>query len=635
MIRPLTRLLGNINITFKLALGFGLVLCLCLTIASTGWQALNKSLDRSQKLTLLSQLAVVGEELRADRIVYRTLSNPASLAKIGVHIEKIDSLLIALSPRFTDPVNQQQLQESRRLATSFKTTLGGLEGLIKLRDNAREQLKLSSVQASDTLAQLSSDLPNQDDEKALDAVEQLRQAMEQAEDSAQNPAWAATSLDTYAQGVDNTIQAVERTQAAVATLPVDSAALKSAVLDYRTRLARLKDAQLTTEATQNQLEQWLDQLLTESDLLSQDQTAKRDKEADFARTLLLNVTAAALLLGALAAWLIAGQIVTPLRQALVVANRVAEGDLSHDIQTARRDELGQLQRSIGQMTVNLRGLIGGISDSARQIASAAEQLSSVTEQSRAGIDEQRRETEQVATAMNEMLATSQEVARHAEQASNAATEADQQASAGDQVVAEAIAHIEHLAQEMTHSSQAMQGLRQESQKIGSVLEVIKSVSEQTNLLALNAAIEAARAGEAGRGFAVVADEVRSLAQRTQQSAEEIEELIGSLQRGTQQVADSMDNSRSLTDNSVQLTRRAGDALANITRTVSVIQEMNPQIAAAAEEQTAVAEEINRSVLKVKDVSEQTSAASQETAAASVELARLGADLQRWVGKFKV
>ncbi|MHA6572840.1 methyl-accepting chemotaxis protein [Pseudomonas yamanorum] len=635
MFRPLTRLLGNISISLKLALGFGLVLSLSLIIASTGWQALSASLNRSQKLTILSQLAVVGEELRADRIVYRTLNDPASLSKIGLHMDRIDQFLVELSPRFSDPVNQRQLQESRGFVTRFKTAFSSLDGLIKHRENAREQLKRSSIQSSDSLSELSSNLPNQDDEKALDAVEQLRQAMEQAEDRAQSPAWAAASLDAYASGVNDALLALDGAQAVVGALPVDASALKNALLDFRIHLTRLKDAQLNTEAIQNQLEQWLDQLLKESDLLSQDQTAKRDRDASLARTLLLNVTGAALLLGALAAWLIAAQIVAPLRQALSTANRIAAGDLSQDIQTSRRDELGQLQRCIGQMTVNLRGLIGGIGDSARQIASAAEQLSAVTEHTRAGVDGQKQETEQVATAMNQMLATSQEVARHAEQASLAATEADQQASAGDQVVAEAIAHIEHLAREMARSSQAMQGLQQESRKIGSVLEVIKSVSEQTNLLALNAAIEAARAGEAGRGFAVVADEVRSLAQRTQQSAEEIEELISGLHRGTQQVADIMDNSRSLTDNSVQLTRRAGDALAGITRTVSVIQEMNPQIAAAAEEQTAVAEEINRSVLKVKDVSEQTSAASQETAAASVELARLGTDLQVWVGKFKV
>ncbi|WP_458788614.1 methyl-accepting chemotaxis protein [Pseudomonas sp. D4-18] len=234
-----------------------------------------------------------------------------------------------------------------------------------------------------------------------------------------------------------------------------------------------------------------------------------------------------------------------------------------------------------------------------------------------------------------MTATVQEVARNAEEASEAAVAADQQAREGERVVGEAITQIERLASAVGKSSEAMGVLRVESDKIGSVLDVIKSVAEQTNLLALNAAIEAARAGEAGRGFAVVADEVRSLAQRTQKSTEEIEGLIAGLQSGTQHASTIMDSSRELTVSSVELTRRAGGSLESITRTVSAIQSMNQQIAAAAEQQSATAEEINRSVINVRDVSEQTSAASEETAASSVELARLGNHLQVLVSRFTV
>ncbi|WP_371261939.1 methyl-accepting chemotaxis protein [Pseudomonas sp. ML96] len=236
--------------------------------------------------------------------------------------------------------------------------------------------------------------------------------------------------------------------------------------------------------------------------------------------------------------------------------------------------------------------------------------------------------------MNEMTATVQEVARNAEQASHAANDADRQAKEGESAVNDAVQQMDRLAGEVQRSSAAVNQLRDESDKIGSVLDVIKAVAEQTNLLALNAAIEAARAGEAGRGFAVVADEVRGLAQRTQKSTEEIEALIGSLQQGSQQAAGLMDSSRSLTEATVDLTRRAGSRLGEIADAVSAIQAMNQQIAAAAEEQTAVAEEINRSVINVRDISEQTASASEETAASSIELARLGNDLQILVSRFR-
>ncbi|WP_288076960.1 methyl-accepting chemotaxis protein [Pseudomonas sp.] len=635
MFPRLTRLLVNASVRLKLALGFGQVLVLSFIIAMTGWQALNAALFRSSNLTVLGQLAADAEAMRADRIVYRTLTDTASLGKMTRQIEKIDQHLDYLSKHMKDPTDLQRLEEAERLVAAFKAVLVELPPLIEQRENARPPLQKAALQASDTLAQLASELPDQQDQQALGAIEDLRQAMEQAEDRARSPAWAAESLQAYAEAVGKALDALDVAQVAVTSLPVDATLLKTDLAQYRALLTTLKQAQLDTETVQNRFEQQLNQLLAQSDLVSQGQAFKRDREAQHTRTLLISVTLAALLLGALAAWWIARQIAVPLREALAVANRIAAGDLSENPAVERRDELGQLQQSMAQMIRNLRGLISGIGDSARQIASAAMQLSTVTEQTRAGVNNQKDETDQVATAMNEMLATAQEVARHAEQASIAASEADQQTHLGDKVVAQAVEQIGHLASEMALSSRAMLALQQESQQIGSVLDVIKSVSQQTNLLALNAAIEAARAGSAGEGFAVVADEVRSLALRTQESAEEIEGLILRLHTGTQQVADIMDSSRSLTDNSVSLTRDAGDALAAIARTVSVIQEMNPQIAAAAEEQSAVAEEINRSVLKVRDVSEQTAAASEETAAASAQLSQLSLDLQTLVGKFRL
>ncbi|WP_339415530.1 MULTISPECIES: methyl-accepting chemotaxis protein [unclassified Pseudomonas] len=635
MFPRLTRLLVNASVRIKLALGFGQVLVLSLVIAVTGWQALNDVLLRSSNLSTLGQLAAVAEAMRADRIVYRTLTDTASLGKMAQQIETIDQHLRDLANHLEDPAELRRIQEAERLVASFKATLVELPPLIERRDNTRPPLHAMALQASDTLAQLASELPDQQDQQALDAIENLRHVMEQAADRAQSPAWAAETLQAYADAVSNTLDALDVAQAAVTRLPVDSALLKTDLANYRAQLLTLKEAQLTTETVQNRFEQQLNQLLEHNELLSQSQTIKRDSEADHTRTLLSSVTVAALLLGSFAAWWIARQIAVPLREILTAAHRVADGDLSHDIQVERRDELGQLQQSIGQMTRNLRSLISSIGDSARQIASAATQLSAVTEQTRAGINDQKDETDQMATAMNEMLATAQEVARHAEQASAAANEADQQASTGDKVVGQAVEQIGHLAHEMARSSQAMIALQRESQKIGGVLDVIKSVSQQTNLLALNAAIEAARAGTAGEGFAVVADEVRSLALRTQASAEEIEGLICGLHTGTQQVADILDGSRALTDNSVDRSRDAGDALVAIIRTVSIIQEMNPQIAAAAEQQSAVAEEINCSVMKVRDVSEQTAAASEETAAASVQLTRLSLDLQTLVDKFRL
>ncbi|WP_411860693.1 methyl-accepting chemotaxis protein [Pseudomonas sp. JM0905a] len=287
------------------------------------------------------------------------------------------------------------------------------------------------------------------------------------------------------------------------------------------------------------------------------------------------------------------------------------------------------------MSANLRDMVGRLQGGVAQISASAQALSSVTEQTRVGVNGQKEETDQVATAMSEMTATVQEVARNAEAAASSTEAADNRVSTGSQVVRQTLERVNQLAHAMEETTSSIQRLSQDTQSIGTVLDVIKSVAEQTNLLALNAAIEAARAGEQGRGFAVVADEVRALARRTQQSTAEIERLIATLREGVRNSVEHMQQSESLVDLTVRDANLTEEALAGIAEAVTLIHQMNQQIAAAAEQQSAVAEEINRSVTSIRDIADQSAEAMDETASSSVQLARLGQELQGMAGNFRL
>ncbi|MDB6443226.1 methyl-accepting chemotaxis protein [Pseudomonas sp. 21TX0197] len=634
---------GNISVNMKLGLGFGLVLVLTGILALTSWTSLGGLIQRSNWMSDITQLNAGLTKLRVTRLQYM-LTNGDETAAQSVQTA-LDGFLAqqnALLASFKSPENVRLLKEQNATINAYQGSLNKMRSAYRTGNTAREVMSANAETAYKLIEAINTDVQHMalSDERfeQFQAITQAKQAFMLARYEVRGYT-ANSNADTEQKALkqlDTAIAALKPLNLHFASTRQDELRqLESALAQYRGAVQAFKLANADVVQARKEMTEQGATIVSLSEQLYQIQLDRRDAESAQARTLQLVSTLLALLVGIIAAVVITRQITRPLSETLTVVERIANGDLSHTIVVTRRDELGVLQQGIARMGVTLRDLISGIRDGVTQIASAAEQLSAVTEQTSAGVNNQKVETDQVATAMHEMTATVQEVARNAEEASQAAAAADGEARAGDQVVNEAIAQIERLASEVVRSTDAMTMLQQESDKIGSVMDVIKSVAEQTNLLALNAAIEAARAGEAGRGFAVVADEVRGLAQRTQKSTEEIEGLVAGLQNGTQQVAAVMNNSRSLTDSSVALTRKAGASLENITRTVSNIQSMNQQIAAAAEQQSAVAEEISRSIINVRDVSEQTAAASEETAASSVELARLGNQLQMMVSHFRV
>jgi methyl-accepting chemotaxis protein len=337
------------------------------------------------------------------------------------------------------------------------------------------------------------------------------------------------------------------------------------------------------------------------------------------------------------ALLIVTSIVRPLRETGAAMEDIAsgEGDLTRRLEVKGSDELAALAGSFNRFVDKVHATVRQVADATSRLATAAEELGAVTRTTREAVEHQQAETDQVATAMNQMTATVQEVAKSSNDAAQNAHQAHEVAEDGHRLVDEARHAIEGLSGEVQTTAAAVGHLEEEVNRIGTVLEVIRGVAEQTNLLALNAAIEAARAGEQGRGFAVVADEVRTLAARTQASTLEIQSMIDALRSGAQQAVSSMGSSRALTESTVQKAEAAAQALERIAPTVGRISDMSAQIASAAQEQEAVAKNIDQNVIQIASEAEQAAAAAEEVARASAKLAELGEELRTLVRQFKV
>lgn len=354
-----------------------------------------------------------------------------------------------------------------------------------------------------------------------------------------------------------------------------------------------------------------------------------------ARTgILWAVAIASLLSLALAVGLIRS-IVLPLRQAVALAKVVATGNLTTQVLVTGRDEPAQLMAALLAMQTELRDTVLAISQSANQLASACEELTGVTEEASRGLDQQNAEIEQAATAMAEMTSTAEEVASNAVSTADATQASDQTAQQGRQQVMLTVEAIGELATGVTATAADVEKLASRVRGIGQVLDVIRAVAEQTNLLALNAAIEAARAGEAGRGFAVVADEVRSLAHRTQRSTREIEQLVSAIEHGTEQTVNAMNNSNAKARGTLDKALSAGQALDQIAVSFTQINERNLVIASAAEQQAQVARVVDANLSSIRELAAQAATGASQTSAASQELARLAVSLSSRVARFTV
>lgn len=399
------------------------------------------------------------------------------------------------------------------------------------------------------------------------------------------------------------------------------------------------DALHIIEQEQNPLADQLTKMLLELGKINRDGAAAAAKQSEqtyaSSKALVIGSIVVALIITVGLAMLISRSIVTPLQQAVQATETIASGNLTQKIHFEGRDEPAQVLTALALMQDNLRSAVSQIGNTSVQLASAGEELSSVAEDSSRNLQRQNDEIQQAASAVTEMSAAVDEVARNAVSTAEASNQSSRLAHEGRDKVAHTVSALKSMTEEFTRTSALIGGLAEQSQDIGKVLDVIRAIAEQTNLLALNAAIEAARAGEAGRGFAVVADEVRALAHRTQVSTQEIEQMISKVQGGTQAAVDAMRGSVQHAGKTLGVAEEAGQALDQIYHTAGQISERNLLIASASEEQAAVAREVDRNIINISDLSTQSAAGANQTSAATYELARLATDLNTLVSRFVI
>ncbi|MDH0800956.1 methyl-accepting chemotaxis protein [Pseudomonas carnis] len=655
MISGVQRRFANLGMAKKLGLGFTLVLLLTALVAAIGVWSLQTIGQRFESLTSMSTL---NSDLLKVRVIEQDYALHADPKAVDALHASVDALLAqATRLKARSASNERVMDDVEQALVAYRQAFDEFVELTQTKDLALEMASWSVSSVANNLDVLQAGLADDGayglkESQGAEGAEFIEQAGQVSQVSrlmlqAMNEARVRLDQSRRADADDAGQGKIEQADQALAEVEKLKTTVKDPgyqtvlnevsghIASFSDKLGEYTGLLAQEKVVYTQLHDRAEQVVNRVNQAYAAEDQSMQTQLQHSTLLIIGSSALALLVGLIAAWVITRLIVAPLRAVIAVAQQIASGDLSGRMEISRRDEIGQLMQAMQQMGNSLSQMVSGLQAGIEQLASSAHSLSSVTEQTTAEVSNQKDETEQVATAMNQMTATVHDVARNAEQAAQAAQTADAKVDSGQQVVRMSLQRIELLATSSNSASASIESLSAQIQNIGTVLSVIQSVAEQTNLLALNAAIEAARAGEQGRGFAVVADEVRALAKRTQQSTEEIERLVSTLRSAAQSSVQQIQQSGELVKLAVSDALETEGALGSIAAAVSLIQQMNQQIAAAAEEQSSVAEEINRSVTSIRASADHSALSMQGNAASSIQLAQLGAQLKGMVGHFRL
>ena len=655
MISGAQRRFANLGMAKKLGLGFTLVLLLTALVAAIGVWSLQTVGQRFEGLKAMSSLNSGLLNVRLIEQDYALHADPKSVDALHESLDALAAQANTLKAQST--ANGPAMAAVEQALAAYRKAFDEFVELTQTKDLALEMASWSVSSVANNLDVLQAGLAD-DGAYALkesqgkaggEFIEQAGQVSQVSRLMLQAMNEAHVRLDQSRKGdedaagqgkieqADQALAQVEQLKTSVKDAGYQTvlnevsghiAAFSEKLGEYTGLLAQEKVVYKQLHDRAAQVVSQVNQAYAAEDLSMQTQLKK-------SALMIIGSSALALLVGLIAAWVITRLIVAPLRRVIAVAQQIAAGDLSGRMDVSRRDEIGQLMLAMQQMGNGLSQMVSGLQAGIEQLASSAHTLSSVTEQTNVEVSSQKEETEQVATAMNQMTATVHDVARNAEEAAQAAQTADDKVDSGQRVVRQSLQRIELLATSSTSASASIESLSEEIQNIGTVLSVIKSVAEQTNLLALNAAIEAARAGEQGRGFAVVADEVRKLAERTKLSTQDIATMIEAIRNGTMQAVESMVQGTVMVNEGMELVRNTGNSMATIHGSTDNVLAAIDGISTSLREQSYANNEVAKSVENIAQMSERNYAAIRDVVSSVDQIQMLSEALRQSAARFRI